>query len=206
MLSVNVREFMSINLALKLHGPNFKECTIKALTDNKTSIKYTAKAGGTASVHLQDYAVKIQDICNMYNLKVIYQHIKGVDNVALDQLTRTKKPLYKSAMPSCFFQLIQQHWGPLEIDMFASRQDAQLPTYWNLRRDPQATAMDGFLQQWPMTGLYVYPPWKFIPPVLQLIKKRRVRSIVIVTPWWPTQFWYPMLLGMNKLCPSLFYK
>ncbi|KAG1136508.1 hypothetical protein G6F38_011997 [Rhizopus arrhizus] len=189
-LSINVRELMGIYFALKLHGPNFRNCTIKVLTDNKTSIKYTTKAGGTASVHLQDYAVKIQDLCNMYNLNVIYQHIKGVDNVEADQLSRTKKPLYESTIPKRFFRTIQSLWGPLDIDMFASRQNTQLPRYWSLRPDPQAMATDAFLQQWPMTGLYAYPPWKLIPPVLRLIKKKRIRRIVLVTPWWPTQFWF----------------
>ncbi|KAG1142990.1 hypothetical protein G6F37_012541 [Rhizopus arrhizus] len=189
-LSINVRELMGIYFALKLHGPNFRNCTIKVLTDNKTSIKYTTKAGGTASVHLQDYAVKIQDLCNMYNLNVIYQHIKGVDNVEADQLSRTKKPLYESTIPKRFFRTIQSLWGPLDIDMFASRQNTQLPRYWSLRPDPQAMATDAFLQQWPMIGLYAYPPWKLIPPVLRLIKKKRIRRIVLVTPWWPTQFWF----------------
>ncbi|KAG1486278.1 hypothetical protein G6F54_013284 [Rhizopus delemar] len=95
----------------------------------------------------------------MYNLNVIYQHIKGVDNVEADQLSRTKKPLYESTIPKRFFRTIQSLWGPLDIDMFASRQNTQLPRYWSLRPDPQAMATDAFLQQWPMTGLYAYPPW-----------------------------------------------
>lgn len=47
---------MNIYFALKLHGPSYR----KVLTD-KTSVKYTTKAGGTASVHLQDYVEKIQN-------------------------------------------------------------------------------------------------------------------------------------------------
>ncbi|CEG82085.1 hypothetical protein RMATCC62417_16208 [Rhizopus microsporus] len=153
-LTINIRELMSNYFALKLHGPSYRNCTIKVLTDNVTSIKYTTKAGGTASVHLQDYAVKIQDIYNQYSLNMIYQHIRGLNNIAADQLSRAKKPWYESAIPNKLFQKIQQKWGPLKIDMFASRQNAQLPTYWSLRSGPQAAATDTFLQHWPLMGLY----------------------------------------------------
>lgn len=121
LLSINVRELMAIYFALKLHGPKFKNGTIKILTDNKTSIKYTTKEGGTASVHLQDYAAKVQDLCNLYHLDVIYQHIKGIDNVEAGKLSRTKKPIYESAIPRSFFQQIQEKWDTLKIDIFLSR-------------------------------------------------------------------------------------
>lgn len=170
-LSINVRELMSIYFALKLYGPNCQNSTIKILIDNKTSIKYTTKAGGTASVHLQDYAVKIQDICNRYKIQVIYQHIPGIYNTTADQLSRTKKPLYESTIPRKFFNWIQRTWGPLHLDMFATRQNKQLPRYWSLRPDPQAAATDAFLQNWSPTGMFAYPPWKLIPSVLQQVKQ-----------------------------------
>ncbi|EPB83199.1 hypothetical protein HMPREF1544_10047 [Mucor circinelloides 1006PhL] len=62
--SINVKELMAIYFALKLHAPNFRNKTIKIFTDNTTSIKYTTKAGGTASLLLQEIAIKIQELCN----------------------------------------------------------------------------------------------------------------------------------------------
>jgi ribonuclease HI len=120
-MSINVRELQSILFALKLHAERFRNSTIKVLMDNKISIKYMAKAGGMASIHLQNIAVQIQNVCNSYNLQVIYQHIKGINNVEADRLSRIKKPLYESTIPRTFFQTIMDRWGPLTIDMFATR-------------------------------------------------------------------------------------
>lgn len=115
--SINVRELLAIFFAHKLDGRRFQNKTLKIFTDNRTSIKYTTKEGGTASQILQDIAVKIQEICNQYHLTVIYQHIQGVKNVEADRLWRQKIPLYERALlPSRIFKELQQSWGPLTLD------------------------------------------------------------------------------------------
>ncbi|CEG80371.1 hypothetical protein RMATCC62417_14721 [Rhizopus microsporus] len=102
-MSINVRELQSILFVLKLHAERFRNSTIKILTDNKTSIKYTTKAGGTASVHLQNAAVQMQDVCNSYSLQIINQYIKGINNVEADRLSRIKK-LYETQFQGNFFR------------------------------------------------------------------------------------------------------
>ncbi|CEP11691.1 hypothetical protein [Parasitella parasitica] len=48
-------------------------------TDNITALKYVTKARGTASSVLQDFAVKIQNLCNFHSLKVCFHYAAGVD-------------------------------------------------------------------------------------------------------------------------------
>ncbi|KAG1335721.1 hypothetical protein G6F62_006542 [Rhizopus arrhizus] len=70
--SINVRELSAILFAIQLHAKKYKN------------------SSGTSSPLLQDLAVKIQDICNQYKLKVEYHHIPGVNNIQADQLSRQR--------------------------------------------------------------------------------------------------------------------
>ncbi|KAG0847967.1 hypothetical protein G6F17_012059 [Rhizopus arrhizus] len=127
--SINTRELQAIYFGLKLHAEKYRGSTIRVYTDNMTALKYTVKDGGTASALLQDLAVKIQDLCNSYQLDVQYQHIPGVKNVKADQLSRqTSTPLYEASVPQHVFRRINQTMGPLKIDAFAAHGNAFVPT------------------------------------------------------------------------------
>lgn len=117
LMSINARELTAIYFALKLHAKDFKDQHIKIFTDNMTALKYSSKSGGTASRTLQDLAVKIQELCSQYNLKVEYEHISGQENIQADWLRRqhhttTKNLLYEAQLPKRIFRLINQRWGP----------------------------------------------------------------------------------------------
>ncbi|KAG0799469.1 hypothetical protein G6F22_003195 [Rhizopus arrhizus] len=149
--SINVRELKTILFALKLHAEKFREKNIQIFTDNITALKYSTKAGGTASPLLQELAIEIQDVINSYNLTVTYSHIPEILNVKADTLSRIKasNPLYEATMPKKWFQVINQKMGPLKIDGFAARHNTKLKTFWSYRADPEARAVDAFRQVWP---------------------------------------------------------
>ena len=197
--SINVRELKTILFALKLHAEKFREKNIQIFTDNITALKYSTKAGGTASPLLQELAIEIQDVINSYNLTVTYSHIPEILNVKADTLSRIKasNPLYEATMPKKWFQVINQKMGPLKIDGFAARHNTKLKTFWSYRADPEARAVDAFRQVWPKKGLYLFPPWQLIPKVLRQIRSMKLKEVVLVTPWWPTQYWFPTLLQMK---------
>ena len=93
--------------------------------------------------------------------------------------------------PSMFVDL-NRVWIPFEIDLFASRNNAQHPTYISWRTDPFATAVDAFQIQWNMKGTYAFPPFSMIPRVLVLAKfcKDSITG-VLITPTWQNQAWVP---------------
>lgn len=197
--SINVRELKAVYFALKMHAQKFENCTIKIFTDNTTALKYTTKYGGTACLQLQELAVMIQDLCNKYHLKVIYQHIQGIKNTSADRLSRKQVPLYEQTIPRKMFQMISKQWGLMKIDAFAAAHNHQLKRYWSLHPDPMAEAQDALHQKWLKKGMYLNLPWKLIPQVLRQIKVQKLQQAVLVTPFWPSQFWFPMILKMKHL-------
>lgn len=143
---INIRELKAILFSPQLHMPRYKNCNLKIYSDNRTALKYINKAGGTASEALQELAIQIQQLCNIYKVQLICHHVPGIQNPEADRLNRRSVPLYEWALPRRWFQQLQRIWGHqlFKIDAFATRHNRKLPAYWSLQPDPEAQAVDAF--------------------------------------------------------------
>jgi len=91
------------------------------------------------------------------------------------------------------FQTIQETFGPLNVDLFASRLTHQMPRFFGWRPDPLAEAVDAFQQDWgPMKG-FANPLWCLISRVLSQAHHQQAQ-LVLVAPVWRGETWYPVLL------------
>ena len=106
------------------------------------------------------------------------------------------------ANPSKIFLKINQILGPLTIDLFASRLTQQLPAYFSWRPDPQASAMDAFLQDWSGKICYANLPWGLMLKVLSEISHQQA-DVIKVAPVWKGQSWFPVLLPLLLNFPHL---
>jgi ribonuclease HI len=201
--SINVRELTTIWYALRLHVKSIGNTHVQIYTDNMTALKYVTKAGGTASIQLQDLALQIHELISKHNITVSFQHIRGIHNTVADRLSRTQLPWYEQKLPTKLFKRIEGRWGRRKIDAFAAAHNHQTKIYWSLVPDPQAAAVNAFHQRWPANGLYLYPPWMLIPQVLRTLRTDRVKEAILVTPFWTTQFWFPMVQQLAKDEPML---
>ena len=52
--------------------------------------------------------------------------------------------------------------GPLQVDLFAVRHNAQLPQYFSFKPDPGAVAVDAFTQEWSSLTPYAFPPFLMV--------------------------------------------
>jgi len=100
------------------------------------------------------------------------------------------------------FSLIQSKVGPCKIDLFASQLTRQLPRFFSWRPDPEAEKTNAFSQDWSVARGYANPPWRLIPQCLSQIKRQRAR-VVLITPHWKTQPWFPTALGLLEDYPCL---
>ena len=89
---------------------------------------------------------------------------------------------------------INQIWGPLTLDLFATRNTTQLERFCSWRLDPQAVGTDAFHQQ---SGelAFANPPWLLIPRTLSEVRTQRA-TIIMVAPVWKSQVWYPVILSL----------
>ena len=68
--------------------------------------------------------------------------------------------------------------------------------------DPMSVATDAFAQNWDKMFPYAFPPFCLVGRTLRKAQKHHIQMI-IVTPVWITQPWYPLLLEMSVRDPLL---
>ena len=128
------------------------------------------------------------------DIVLIAQHIPGGSNLVADMESRMVRYRTWKLNPAIFSR-INQSFGPLGVDLYATKLTHQLPRYFSWRPDPQAEAMDAFLQDWgPLAG-FANPPWCLMGRVLSQVMEQKAQ-IVLVAPVWKRQPWYPVLLDM----------
>ena len=73
----------------------------------------------------------------------------------------------------------------------------QLPSYYSWKSDPSSLGTDALQQKWYHKSLYAFPPFALIHKVLKKVEEEKVSPLIIVTPTWQTQSWYPELLRLS---------
>lgn len=82
-----------------------------------------------------------------------------------------------------------------DIDLFASRINAQFSTFVSFRPDPEATHINAFTIDWTGLRFYAFPPFTCISRVIQKIFNENCKGILIV-PNWPNQPWFPAVYNL----------
>ena len=100
------------------------------------------------------------------------------------------------------FLLINATFGPLNVDLFADRTNNQLDVYMSWFPDPGAVATNAFLHPWMGENAYAFPPFCLIGQCIAKLRAEKC-EIVLVTPGWQTQAWYPHLMSMSIQNPLL---
>ena len=74
--------------------------------------------------------------------------------------------------------------------------------FYSWKPDPEAQGMDAFNQDWSQKRGFANPPWCLIARCLSQVK-RQVARVVMITPLWASQSWYPIILEMVEDFPRI---
>lgn len=135
---VNCLELLVAILALQTFTKERRNITV--LLDNTTAVSYI---GGTVSKELLKLARALWMWCLERNIHLIAQHLPGHSGRPGESLNGRQVRL-----ETRIFKKFNYQFGPLEVDLLASRLSAQLQTLFSWRPDPLALAIDAFLQDW----------------------------------------------------------
>ena len=195
---INVLELKAVELGLKSLCKDESNCGIKILSDNTTAVAYLKHQGGTKSKECNDVTKKIIFWCERRNIWLLPAFIPGSQNVEADFESRHFTDDTEWMLNPDLFHLICDKWGKPTIDLFASRNNNQIPNYASWCPDPKAMFTDAFSQNWKKFKLvYLFPPFRLLARTLQKVKMEKVRAIV-VAPSWTAQPWYPVLHNMSS--------
>lgn len=87
-----------------------------------------------------------------------------------------------------------------QIDLFATRKNRKVETFFSLQRDPLSLSLDTLSQLW-VTGL-VYPslPFTLIPKIIKKICFSSAR-VILIAPYWPKRTWFRGLIKLSIAKP-----
>ena len=191
---INYLELLAIFLATLTFAGENNDLTILVQTDNKSAMTYVNKRGGTHSASLTQLAKTVWLWCMERKISLVAEHIPGLANTIADEESRRQADKWDWKLCPAIFQQINLIWGPLTLDLFASRTMTQLERFFSWRLDPLAAGTDAFRQQW-VGRTFANPPWILIPRVLSEVRVQRA-TVILVAPVWKSQVSYPVLLSL----------
>ncbi len=200
-LHINCVELLAATLALKTFTKGQTGLSVLLKMDN-TAVAYVNNQGGTVSRELVRLSKELWTWCLQRNITIKAQHLPGHLSQVADAESRTMLDRSDWKLDSRVFQQIHQLWGPMEVDLFASRLTTQCLVLFSWRPDPYAAATDAFLQVWTGLKAYANPPWNLVGRVAAQAQAQQA-SLVLVAPVWRTQPWYPILLETLVDAPHL---
>jgi hypothetical protein len=201
-LHINQLELKAAMFAVQSFAKNIQNKHILLQMDNKTAVVYINKMGVTVSKQLNYLANQFWDWCLQRQLTVTADYILGKNNVIADWESRNLVDFSDWKLNLTIFKSLMFLFGQCNVDLFADRLNARLSHYFSWKPDSQAKAVDGLLQPWKGIKGYAFPPFCLISSCLAKVREERAQ-IVQVTPIWPTQAWYPLLLQMSIEDPVL---
>ena len=117
-------------------------------TDNTTAMAQINMMGGTRSARLLQVCQGLWNFCLESSNILTAGHIPGAENAIANFHSRQFQDRSDWRLLTEIFQQISRSLGPVEVDLFSNRLNAQLEKYVSWKPDPFALATDAFLLNW----------------------------------------------------------
>ena len=131
---------------------------------------------------------------------MLAQHIPGRLNLTADFLSRFLRDRTDWILNPDVFAVLNEHWGPFQVDLLASWFSAQLQRFFRWRADPEAKVTDAFSQPWSHLLGFAHPPWCLVSRVLHKAWMETA-TLVVISPVWRAQAW--MVVDLPILVPKI---
>ena len=169
--------------------------------DNTTAISYINKMWGTSPM-LASLVFEIWQWCLQRTVSLSAEHIPGALSGIADTESRVDRDSSDWKLDPSVFACLNTLWGPLEVDLFATRLTNQLSRFVGWRPDLEGEATDAFTLDWSQIRGYVFSPSSLVGPCLSHLREQNSEMLCLVAPIWETQPWNPVLLHLSVDFPT----
>ena len=165
--------------------------------DNTTALLYLVKMGGTENQMLLKLSKEIWQYLLKHQITITAESLPSSLNVEADwQSQNSGDPSEWKLCPKVFQQVCQRRRMP-KVDLFASRLSHQLLKYFAWKPDPFSQGTDALQQIWGNQLFYAFLPFFLILQTSKKVSYDLTKKMLLVTPTWQSQIWYPLLLEMS---------
>ena len=192
---INLLELTAAFFAIRSFCKDKNNVHIQIEVDNTTAMACINKKCSNVS-HLNEVSRQLWLWCMERNNFVSALHLPGTLNTEADHESRVFNVDTEWMLFPEIFEKLVNTFGPVEIDLFASRINNQVDTYVSWRPDPNAVAVDAFYVNWQSYNhAYIFPPFSLMGAVLKKVEEQRA-TVLLVAPIWITQPWFTKLLQL----------
>jgi hypothetical protein len=153
LMHINSLELLGALYALQSFVKDSRGLSVKMYLDNSTTVCYINKGGGTKSAGLTNIAKTLADFCEHRQLTIIAVYLAGELNIEADKESRSDTDSSDWKLDQVVFGKIRDIWH-IEIDLFNSFWNAQLPKLVSWRPQPGSTAVNAFSVNWGGGGFW----------------------------------------------------
>ena len=201
---INVLEMQAVIYAVRDFLPHLRYRVVRLMCDNAVTVAYIKNEGGTRSHTLMQMTIRLLKWCDSKAITLVPVHLPGVRNIQVDSLSRVGQTLtteWTMAMES--LRPVFAKWGEPQIDMFATFANRRLVKFVSPYLDPRAEWTDAMSMPWDKERglLYVFPPFKMVPQVLQKIAQSPELQVILIALLQPTASWFPELMDLTQEDP-----
>ena len=183
---INLLELEAVVRAVKALADVAAGKSLTTFSDNTSSVAYINRQGGTRSPDLCLETWFFLLWCRDRDIQVRTSHLTGVENTLADKLSRGRVSQGEwERVPQWANYLFKRLGRPL-VDLFATAENAKLPTFCSRGFDPRAWATDALSFSWDGLDSYAFPPFSMIH---SKIRASMVR-VLLITPLWPRFPWF----------------
>ena len=198
---INYLELQAVYLALSSLLNHETNVHVRVMCDNVTAVTYINEMGGCKSEQCNSVAKLIWNWAIARRIWVSAAHVAGSANINADHLSRNVNLNLEWMLSTATFQAIVNMFGQPDIDLFASRLNAQLETYVSWKPDPKAKYIDAFSIVW--SGFFhAFPPFCLASRCVQKIIQDKATGILVI-PLWPTQPFFSVVLSLLMEVPRM---
>ena len=183
LMHINVLELKAILFELRSLCVHISNSYIKILSDNTTAVHCICYVGSCRYVDCDKITKSIWG----------WAHIPGGLNREADEKSRVKKTELRIEWQlnrTIFHNMVEYFQYYLEVDLFASRLNAQLLRFFSYKPNPFGEVTNAFSVSWENDKFYCFPPFACRDKILQKITADKA-TVLLMMPNWPTQIWFP---------------
>ncbi|GIQ87702.1 DNA N-6-adenine-methyltransferase, partial [Kipferlia bialata] len=198
---INVLEAQAILRAVRLWASKLRGRGVVIRSDNSTAV-HCINRGGSRAPRVQEVAEDIWQQAAAIDCRFVARHVAGQLNVGADIASRFR--VLEGATPEAVIRQMEERWGTLEVDRFASLDNHRFRLF-------QTRQEDALTWDWRGWRNFVAPPWSLLGEVVTALAEwvrppsgdqRDQESgqyhldpsmAVVLTPRWERQPWFALL-------------
>jgi hypothetical protein len=194
----NYREMFAVSCAIKSYLSRMilpSGIHLRIHSDNASTVFNIQRKA--AARNLYHPLRQLFNLCFSNDIVISAIHVKGVNNVVADSLSRLSRSGDYSLFPGVFNTICQQLNVTPDIDVFATSVNNQLPDFISPLHTDNKPIRDGLSISWDGFIPFIHPPIPLIGKCLRKILAENTTA-VFVLPFWKGQSWNSLLRRMSK--------